>query len=166
MKAASVLCLAQAQRWDTEAECLQMRLCYLLARESAAGNLAVSPGWLRSSLLEGLQVPCFIPSHIHTRFSNLPLLRCICLLGLDLHTLAYKVWNQCRVSESIYWMQVYPRSSGLLGLLATSEMRAHTVSRLRRDLRDMSELAPSTQLWLLALRCEAALPGASHRVQV
>ena len=62
--------------------------------------------------------------------------------------------------------QVYPRNSCLLGLLAIMEMRAHTVSRLRRDLRSMWEATPSPQLWLLALRCEAALPGGAHRVQV
>jgi hypothetical protein len=39
-----------------EAEVLQVRLCCLLARECAAGNLAVSPGRLRSSLLQALQV--------------------------------------------------------------------------------------------------------------
>lgn len=61
---------------------------------------------------------------------------------------------------------MYPRNSCLLGLLAMMEMRAHTVSRLRRDLRSMLEAAPSPQLWLLALRCEAALPGGAHRVQV
>lgn len=62
--------------------------------------------------------------------------------------------------------QVYPRNSELLGLLAIMEVRAHTVSRLRRQLRSMLEATPSPQLWLLALRCEAALPGAAHRVQV
>jgi hypothetical protein len=61
---------------------------------------------------------------------------------------------------------VYPQCGTLLGLLALAELRAHTVSRLRRDLRRMIEGAPSAQLWLLALRCEAQIPGASHRVQV
>lgn len=61
---------------------------------------------------------------------------------------------------------MYPRSSQLLGLLAWAEVRAHTVSRLRRDLRALCGAdAPSPAAWLLALRCEALLPGAGHRVQ-
>ena len=39
-----------------EHEALQVRLCCLLARECASGNLAVSPGWVRASLLDALKV--------------------------------------------------------------------------------------------------------------
>ncbi len=46
----------QVRRQNAEHEALQVRLCCLLARECAAGNLAVSPGWVRTSLLDALKV--------------------------------------------------------------------------------------------------------------
>lgn len=49
-------CCAQVRTQSAEHEALQVRLCCVLARECAAGNLVVSPGWVRSSLLEALKV--------------------------------------------------------------------------------------------------------------
>ena len=62
--------------------------------------------------------------------------------------------------------QVYPASARLMGLLSIMEARAHTVSRLRRDLRALYEASPSPQAWLMAARVEAQLAGGAHRVQV
>lgn len=46
----------QVRRQSAAHEALQVQLCCLLARECAAGNLAVSPGWVRTSLLDALKV--------------------------------------------------------------------------------------------------------------
>lgn len=62
--------------------------------------------------------------------------------------------------------QVYPASARLMGLLSIMEARAHTVSRLRRDLRALYETSPSPQAWLMAARVEAQLAGGAHRMQV
>ena len=62
--------------------------------------------------------------------------------------------------------QVYPASARLMGLLSIMEVRAHTVSRLRRDLRALYETSPSPQAWLMAARVEAQLAGGAHRMQV
>ncbi len=53
-----------------------------------------------------------------------------------------------------------------MALLSILEMRAHTVSRLRRDLRALCDDSPSPQAWLMAARTEAQLAGSAHRVQV
>ena len=53
-----------------------------------------------------------------------------------------------------------------MALLSALEMRAHTVSRLRRDLRALCDGSPSPQAWLMAARTEAQLAGSAHRVQV
>lgn len=53
-----------------------------------------------------------------------------------------------------------------MGLLSVMEMRAHTVSRLRRNLRALCDNSPSPQAWLMAARTEAQLAGSAHRVQV
>lgn len=53
-----------------------------------------------------------------------------------------------------------------MGLLGAMETRAHTVSRLRGDLRSLCERSPSPASWLIAARLEAQLAGGSHRVQV
>ena len=63
-------------------------------------------------------------------------------------------------------LQVYPRSATLAGMLADCERRAHTASRLRRELGLMCEETAAVALWLLALRSEALLPAGAHRVQV
>ena len=52
-----------------------------------------------------------------------------------------------------------------MGLLSIMEVRAHTVSRLRRDLRALYETSPSPQAWLMAARVEAQLAGGSYRVR-
>ena len=62
--------------------------------------------------------------------------------------------------------QVYPASARLMALLGILETRAHTVSRLRRDLRALCDDRPSPQAWLMAARTEAQLAGSAHRVQV
>ena len=61
---------------------------------------------------------------------------------------------------------MYPASARLMALLSILEMRAHTVSRLRRDLRALCDDSPSPQAWLMAARTEAQLAGSAHRVQV
>lgn len=53
-----------------------------------------------------------------------------------------------------------------MALLSILEMHAHTVSRLRRDLRVLCDDSPSPQAWLMAARTEAQLAGSAHRVQV
>ncbi len=63
-------------------------------------------------------------------------------------------------------LKVYPRSATLAGLLADCERRAHTASRLRRELGLMCKETAAVALWLLALRSEALLPAGAHRVQV
>ena len=63
-------------------------------------------------------------------------------------------------------LEVYPRSATLAGMLADCERRAHTASRLRRELGIMCEETAAVALWLLALRSEALLPAGAHRVQV
>ncbi len=64
------------------------------------------------------------------------------------------------------YAQVYPASARLMALLSILEMRAHTVSRLRRDMRALCDDSPSPQAWLMAARTEAHLAGSAHRVQV
>lgn len=61
--------------------------------------------------------------------------------------------------------QIYPASARLMGLLGATEARAHTVSRLRGDLRTLCHSAPSPQAWLMAARVEAQLAGGSYRVR-
>ncbi|KAK9820400.1 hypothetical protein WJX72_009973 [[Myrmecia] bisecta] len=61
-------------------------------------------------------------------------------------------------------LQVYPRNAELLGMLGFLEQRAHTMSRLRLTLRAACEATSSPLLWLMAIKCEAPLPG-PHRVQ-
>ena len=63
-------------------------------------------------------------------------------------------------------LEIYPRSATLAGMLADCERRAHTASRLRRELGLMCEETAAVALWLLALRSEALLPAGAHRVQV
>jgi len=60
---------------------------------------------------------------------------------------------------------MYPRNPELLAALAEAEFRAHTPSRLRRDLAAASAAAPSPFTWLLALRCEAQRAAATLRLQ-
>lgn len=60
---------------------------------------------------------------------------------------------------------MYPASARLMSLLGTMEARAHTVSRLRRDLRALCDAVPSPQAWLMAARVEAQLAGGSYRVR-
>ena len=67
---------------------------------------------------------------------------------------------------SLQALEVYPRSAVLAGMLADCERRAHTASRLRRELGLMCEETAAVALWLLALRSEALLPAGAHRVQV
>ena len=62
-------------------------------------------------------------------------------------------------------LEVYPRNAELLAALAEAEMRAHTPSRLRRDLAAAAAAAPSPFTWLLALRCEALRAAATLRLQ-
>ncbi|KAK9818916.1 hypothetical protein WJX81_005554, partial [Elliptochloris bilobata] len=62
-------------------------------------------------------------------------------------------------------LEVYPHSPALLGALASAELRARTGARLRRALAAAAAAAPGVATALLALRCEAALPAAGHRVQ-
>ena len=60
---------------------------------------------------------------------------------------------------------MYPRNPELLAALAEAETRAHTPSRLRRDLTAAAMAAPSPFTWLLALRCEALRAAATLRLQ-
>ena len=62
-------------------------------------------------------------------------------------------------------LDVYPRNPELLAALAEAETRAHTPSRLRRDLATAAAAAPSPFTWLLALRCEALRAAATLRLQ-
>ena len=80
------------------------------------------------------------------------------VLGLCSHWLLL-IWH-------LQALEVYPRSATLAGMLADCERRAHTASRLRRELGLMCEETAAVALWLLALRSEALLPAGAHRVQV
>ena len=50
-------------------------------------------------------------------------------------------------------------------MLAECEQRGHTLSRLRLHLTGRCQAAPAALLWLMAIKAEATLPAASHRVQ-
>ncbi|DBA66769.1 TPA: hypothetical protein ACH3X2_001915 [Trebouxia sp. C0005] len=60
---------------------------------------------------------------------------------------------------------VYPESARLLGMLAECEQRGHTMSRLRLHLTGLCHGTPAALLWLMAIKAEATVPAASHRVQ-
>ncbi|DBB14987.1 hypothetical protein WJX82_009217 [Trebouxia sp. C0006] len=62
-------------------------------------------------------------------------------------------------------LEVYPESARLLGMLAECEQRGHTLSRLRLHLTGLCQATPAALLWLMAIKAEATLPAASHRVQ-
>ncbi len=62
-------------------------------------------------------------------------------------------------------LEVYPESARLLGMLAECEQRGHTLSRLRLHLTGLCQGTPAALLWLMAIKAEATLPAASHRVQ-
>lgn len=51
-------------------------------------------------------------------------------------------------------------------MLAECEQRGHTLSRLRLHLTKRCKQTSATLLWLMAIKAEAVLPAASHRVQV
>ncbi|DBB01993.1 TPA: hypothetical protein ACH3X1_000578 [Trebouxia sp. C0004] len=62
-------------------------------------------------------------------------------------------------------LEVYPESGRLLGMLAQSEQRGHTLSRLRLHLTGLCQGTPAALLWLMAIKAEATVPAGSHRVQ-
>lgn len=69
-------------------------------------------------------------------------------------------------SDYVQALEVYPESARLLGMLAECEQRGHTLSRLRLHLTTLCQATPAALLWLMAIKAEATLPAASHRVQV
>ena len=154
-------------------EGLHWELCCLLAQQCCAGSPAATPRRIRTCLLEALQVSLRITCLSVTHWLSLY----DALLSHPGH-LTPKEWHvpqyqpsSCSDSSCENQLtpastaQVYPASARLMGLLRFMEARAHTVSRLRRDLRALCDGAPSPQAWLMAARVEAQLAGGSYRVR-
>ena len=163
----------QVRKQSTVHEGLHWELCCLLAQQLCAGSPAATPRRLRACLLEALQVSLWLLLELtFTHWLKLYISSTSCP-----HCLAPRQWHVSLVPVSCAHSccesqltpastaQVYPASARLMSLLGAMEARAHTVSRLRRDLRALCEASPSPQAWLMAARMEAQLAGGSYRVR-